>query len=124
MKLIRLIKMCLNVYIHIDKHLSDCFPAQNDPKHLEYAIKKSPEIQEGLKLNETHQLLAYADDVNLLGYVIIRKYTETLISVNWEVGKEINVEKTSLLVGWFISQLVRRSFGQFCLVCFGWLSGR
>jgi hypothetical protein len=34
----------------------------------------------GLKLNGTHQLLAYADDVNLLGDNIdtVRKNTETL----------------------------------------------
>jgi hypothetical protein len=33
-----------------------------------------------LKLNGTHQLLAYADDLNLLGYNIdtIQKNTETL----------------------------------------------
>jgi hypothetical protein len=34
---------------------------------LEYAIRKVQETQVGLKLNETHQLLAYADDVNLQG---------------------------------------------------------
>jgi hypothetical protein len=34
---------------------------------LEYAITKVKENQVGLKLNGTHQLLAYADDVNLLG---------------------------------------------------------
>jgi hypothetical protein len=34
---------------------------------LEYAIKKVQENQIGLKLNGTHQILAYADDVNLLG---------------------------------------------------------
>jgi hypothetical protein len=37
----------------------------------------------GLKLNGTHQLLAYADDVNLLGDIIstIKKNTEILIDV-------------------------------------------
>jgi hypothetical protein len=34
---------------------------------LEYAIKRVQVNQDGLKLNETHQLLAYADDVNILG---------------------------------------------------------
>jgi hypothetical protein len=34
---------------------------------LECAVRKIHEKQVGLKLNETHQLLAYADDVNLLG---------------------------------------------------------
>jgi hypothetical protein len=43
-----------------------------------------------------HQLLAYADDVNLLGDNLdaIKKNTETLIDASKEVGLEINVEKT------------------------------
>jgi hypothetical protein len=54
----------------------------------------------GLKLNAKHQLLAYADDVNLLGDNIdtIEKSTETLINASREVGLEINVEKTKYML--------------------------
>jgi hypothetical protein len=54
------------------------------------------ENQVGLKLNGTHELLAYADDVNLLGDNIdtMEKNTETLIDTSKEVGLEINIEKT------------------------------
>jgi nitrous oxide reductase len=56
------------------------------------------ENQVGLKLNGTHQLLAHADDVNLLGNNIdtIEKNTETLIDASKEVGIEINAEKLSI----------------------------
>jgi hypothetical protein len=82
MKLVRLIKMCLNeTYskVRIGKHLSDSFPIHNGLKEgdalspllfnlvLEYAIRRVQETHVGLKLNGTHQLLAYADYVNLLG---------------------------------------------------------
>jgi hypothetical protein len=51
---------------------------------LEYPIRKFQEYQVGLKLNGTHQLLAYADDVNLLGDNIeaTKKNTETLINAS------------------------------------------
>jgi hypothetical protein len=37
---------------------------------LEYTISKIQENQVGLKLNETYQLLAYANVVNLMGVYI------------------------------------------------------
>jgi hypothetical protein len=54
----------------------------------------------GLKLNGTHQLLAYADDVNLLGDNIdtVKKNTETLIDISKGVGLEINVEKAKYML--------------------------
>ena len=38
---------------------------------LEYAIRRVLINQDGLKLNGTHQLLIYADDVNILGGSVI-----------------------------------------------------
>jgi hypothetical protein len=54
----------------------------------------------GLKLNRTHQFLAYADDVNPLGdnMDIINKNTETLTDASKEAGLEINVEKTKYML--------------------------
>jgi hypothetical protein len=54
------------------------------------------EKQVRLKLNATHQLQAYADDVNLLGENIdtIKKNAEALIDASKEVGLEIYIEKT------------------------------
>jgi hypothetical protein len=54
----------------------------------------------GLKLNWTHQLLAYADYVNLLGDNIdtMMKCTETLIDAGKGVDLEINVEKTRCML--------------------------
>jgi hypothetical protein len=54
----------------------------------------------GLKLNVTHQLLAYADDLNLLGDDIgtINKNTETLIDASNEISLEINVNKTKYML--------------------------
>jgi hypothetical protein len=55
---------------------------------LEYSIRKVQENQVGLKLNGTLQLLAYANDVNLLGdnIDIIKKNTKTLTDASKEVG--------------------------------------
>jgi hypothetical protein len=54
-----------------------------------------------LKLNRTHQLLLYADDVNILGGSIhtIRKNTEALLSASKEIDLEVNAEKTKYRYG-------------------------
>jgi hypothetical protein len=75
----------------IGKNLSDKFPIHNGLKQgdalspllfnfaLEYAIRMVHENQDGLKLNGSHQALAY-DDVKVLGenIDIIKKKTKKL----------------------------------------------
>jgi hypothetical protein len=113
MKLVRLIKTCLNYSkVCIGKHLSDCFPIQNGLKQgdalppllsnsaSEYAFRKVQETEVELKLNGTHQLLAYDNDVNLLEDNIdtINKTTETAIDASKEVDTEVNIEKSKYIL--------------------------
>jgi hypothetical protein len=80
-KLVGLIKMYLNETcstVGIGKLQSEKFPIQNGLKKgdtlspllfnfvLEYVIRWVQEKQQGLKLNGTHQLLAYSDDINIV----------------------------------------------------------
>jgi hypothetical protein len=53
-----------------------------------------------VKLNGAHQLLAYADDVNLLGDNIdtTKKTMETLIDTSKQVGLVTNMEKTKYML--------------------------
>jgi retron-type reverse transcriptase len=82
MKQVRLIETCLNeTYsrVQIFKHLCYTFPNRNGLKQgdvlsplllnfaLQYTIRRVQVNHDGLKLNGTHQLLQYADDVNTVG---------------------------------------------------------
>jgi hypothetical protein len=101
-----------NSRVRIDTHLSYNFPIQNGLKHgdalsslllnfaLEHAIRKAYQNQVEFKLNGTHRLLVYADDVNLLGDNIdtIKKNTQTLSDASKEVGLEVNTEKTKYML--------------------------
>jgi len=50
-----------------------------------------------LKINDTHQLLAYADDVNILGGSVdtVKKNAE---AATMEIGLEVNVHKTMYMI--------------------------
>ena len=58
------------------------------------------QFKDGLKLNGTHQLLAYADDVNILGGSIhtVKENAEALVVAAKEIGLEVNANKTKYMV--------------------------
>jgi hypothetical protein len=58
---------------------------------LEYAMRRVQENKEGLILNGTHQVVAYADDGENID--TIQKNTKALLDASKEVGLEVNPEK-------------------------------
>ena len=113
-KLVTLIKMCLTeTYsrVRVAKNLSDMFPIRNGLKQgdalsvllfkfaLEYAIRRVQVNQDGLKLNGTHQLLSYADDVNILGGSAhtVKENAEALVVATKEIGLKVNAGKTNYI---------------------------
>ena len=83
--------------VQLGKNVSDRFPITIGLKQgdalspplfnsaLEYTIRRNQVNHDGLKLNGTHQLLAYADDVNILGGNIhtLKENAEALVAATW-----------------------------------------
>jgi hypothetical protein len=67
---------------------------------LEYAISGVQINQDGLKLNGAHHLLAYADDVIILGGSVptIKLNTEASVVTGREIGPEVRADKTKYMV--------------------------
>jgi len=114
MKVVKLIKMCLpETYsrVWVGKNSSDMLPIRNGLKQgvdlkplllnfsLEYTIRRVQVNQNGLKLNGTHQLLVYADGVNILGGSIhTMKENAALIVTSKEIRLEENGDTTKYMV--------------------------
>jgi len=98
--------------VRVGKNVSDRFLIRNGLKQgdalsqmifnfaLECAIRRVQVNQDGLKLNGTHQLLAYADDVNILGGGIhtLKENAEALEAATREIGLEVSADKTKYMV--------------------------
>ena len=98
--------------VRVGKNVSDRFSIKNGLKQgdalspmlfnftLEYAIRRVQVNRNGLKLNAKHQLLAYADDVNILGgsIHILNENAEALLAVIREIGLEVSADKTKYMV--------------------------
>ena len=66
----------------------------------EYAIRMVQVYQDGLKLYGTHQLLVYADEVNILGGSVhtVKKNTEASAVASMETRLEVNADNTKYMV--------------------------
>ena len=113
--IVRLIKMSLTeTYsrVKVGKSVSDRLPIRNCLKQgdalspllfnfaLEYAIRRVQVNQDGLKLNGTHQLLAYADDVNILGGSIhtLKENAESVVASTREIGLDVSTDRTKYMI--------------------------
>ena len=101
---------CSSVWV--GKNVSDRFPIRNGLRQgdalspllfnfaLEYAIRRVQVNQDGLKLNGTPQLLAYADDVNILegGIHTLKENAVSLVAATREIGLEVNADTSKYMV--------------------------
>jgi len=102
--------LCNACRVRVGKNVSDMFHIRNGLKQgvalspllfnfvLEYAIRRVQVNQDGLKLNGTHQLLAYADN-NILGGKVhtVKKNAEALVAATKEIGLQVNAHKTKYM---------------------------
>jgi len=67
---------------------------------VEYTIRRVQVNQDGLKLNGTHQLLVYANDVNIFQGSIhtIQENAEVLVVAGTEIGLEVSADNTKYTV--------------------------
>ena len=67
---------------------------------LEYAIRRVQVQQDGLKRNGTNELLAYADDVIILGGSIhtLKENVEALVTATREIGLQVSADKSKYMV--------------------------
>jgi len=98
--------------VRLGKNVSDRFSIRNGLKQgdaltpilfnfvLEYAIRRVQVNWDGLKLNGTHQLQSYADDVNILGGGIhtLKENAEALVAATRENGLEVSANKSKYMV--------------------------
>ena len=98
--------------VWVGKYLFDRFPISNGLRQgdalspllfnfaLEYAIRRAQVNRDGLKLIGTHQPLAYADDVNILGGSIhtLKENAETLVAATRKIGLEVSANETKYMV--------------------------
>ena len=98
--------------VRVGENVSDRFPIRNGLKQgdalspllfnfaVEYVIRRVQVNQDGLKLNGTHQLLAYADDSNILGGSIytLKENAEALVAATRETELEVSAGETKYMV--------------------------
>ena len=109
MRQVRLIKVCLNeTYGRVRVwHISyyewfekrGCTITIDFQLALEYAIRSVQRNQDDLKLNGTHQILIYDDDIILCKSIhTVKKNTEASVAPSKESGLDVKADKTKYRV--------------------------
>jgi hypothetical protein len=99
--------------VEVDKNFSVTFPIENTLREgdasssvlfqlsfLENSIRRVQANEMDVKLNGTHQLIVYSDDVIILGGSIhtTKKNTEALVTASKQIVLEVNTENSKYIV--------------------------